>query len=511
MGGNARFIDRSTGEILGYADKIDLTKIARSDLTNIIKDALQKINELFNASLGYPLWVNFDAVKSGKVFSGSSRSLFDNTISDKEFLKYKPILGDIDLTFPNEYMSDLWKFLNDIEGEQIIKGIKYLGHKYSAMDPDKAGNMQQINAIFELKFENFKAHIQIDFEASEYKNGDPTEWSSFSHSSSWDDISSNFKGVMHKLTIINLARASSKMEGSLFVVPSSASKITSVTSKEYSEFLKTGDSKRLAKLSSSKEFINPTNLAFSVDKGLRIKFNALVHSDGVPCFIDGKPVFVKKDSKTDNYETDLLKIFELIFNKVPDANEFKLFHSFKGVVSLMKKYTSSATIDDFFINQLVKKSLFCDSCQGLERNDPEGDFNIKNTMITYFYEQFEYLLKYKESVETMYNSYYAQYKMVECLEDKKLMLSEIFESLETNLLPPKGYKHFDYSRQITELTKYLLKLKDVQGNYLFTGDELKNLINKRQQISTKIYKNIKFNRPIMDYINYLYNFVLINE
>jgi hypothetical protein len=44
----------------------------------------------------------------------------------------------------------------------------------------------------------------------------------------------------------------------------------------------------LAKISTNLAYKNPTNLAFSVDRGMRHKFVQIFHNDGEPAIIDGK-------------------------------------------------------------------------------------------------------------------------------------------------------------------------------------------------------------------------------
>lgn len=157
-GGNARYIDRDTGEIAGFADKMDLKQIPRTKLVDEMVKVLSKLNDLFNKKYGEKLWKNFNVITSGKALNGSSSSLFNKDITDDEFVSHKPTVGDIDITFPGEHMGKLWELLNDIDGKKLGDFTKYLGHKNSNMHPQAASAQHQINAIFEI---NYEAEIEV--------------------------------------------------------------------------------------------------------------------------------------------------------------------------------------------------------------------------------------------------------------------------------------------------------------------------------------------------------------
>lgn len=428
-GGNARFINRETGEVAGFADKMDLQKLPRTKLVDEMVKVLSSINDLFAKKYGEKLWKNFSVITSGKALNGSSSSLFNKDITDEEFVSHKPKVGDIDITFPGEHMGKLWELLNSIDGKKLGDFTKYLGHKNSNMNPADAANQHQINAVFEIDAGNYKVNAQIDFEASEYENDAPTSWASFSHNSDWADIKAGFKGVAHKFVLLNLARAQSKLEGISIVTPTVAKKIMELTKAEY-------EAGKPVKASTSQKYDNPTNLAFSVAKGIRTKFVPVFFKGGKEqLMLDGKPVFVEKDSKIDVYVTDLETQFEMIFQKKPSGSDMTNFNSFVGIVELMKKYSTKEIIEDFFWNQLVSKTLWCKvGCQGLERNNPEGDLAIKAAMVNYLYDNFSYLKSYQSKVDAAIEEYYKNYKMIEISEGfipHGSKFHKIFEAVET--------------------------------------------------------------------------------
>lgn len=434
-GGNARYIDRETGEVAGFADKMDLEKIPRGKLVDEMVKVLSTLNDLFNKKYGEKLWKNFSVVTSGQALNGSSSSLFNKDISDEEFTKHKPKVGDIDITFPGEHMGKVFELLNTIDGKKLGDFTKYLGHKNSNYNPHAAAAMHQINAVFEIDAGDYKVNAQIDFEASEYdkESHSPTDWASFSHNSDWADIQKGFKGVAHKYVLMNLARAQSRMDGIIVATPAAGNKVMTQTKEEYEKGkpIKPSTNKKIA--------ADPTNLAFTVAKGMRTKFSPIFFKGGEEQLMhDGKPVFLFKEPKNSKYTTQLEKQFQMIFQKEPSGSDMTDFKSFVGVVKLLKKYSSKKVIEDFLFNQLVSKSLFCAvGCQGLERNNPKGDFEIKSAMLNYLYDQFSYLKSYKDKVDAMAAKYYDNYKMMEISEGIEIpfgsKFSTIFEAVETTV------------------------------------------------------------------------------
>lgn len=413
MGGNARYIDRSTGKDMGFAEKIDLTKIDRTTVVSEIISCLSNLNKEYFIMFGAPLWNDFRVIANGSALNGSSNALFNNSISDTEFVSAKTFVGDIDVTFPEESMGNLWHLLNSLEHTQMSKTLTYLGHKNSTINATKVGNLNQINAVFKLETPTYTTNIQIDLEASEYFQNLPTAWTSFSHNSDWEDIKAGYKGVMHKYALINLSRAASKLENISVVTKSQISKLSNVSSSEYKQSVEKQAKKELAKASTNAAYKNPTDLAFSIDRGMRHKFVQIFHTDGIAAQLDGKNVFYEAETDNSVYETNLEKMFELIFKVPPQKDDMKLFRSFVGVTSLIKKYLNEELITEFFNNHLIKKSLFAPFAQGLERNNPEADLKIKTKMVDKLYITFPYLIKYKEEVDSFTDSYYKTYKMYE--------------------------------------------------------------------------------------------------
>lgn len=500
-GGNARYIDRETGEVAGFADKMDLEKLPRKVLVDEMVKVLSEINDLYNKKYGEKIWKNFNVITSGKALNGSSSSLFNKDITDEEFVAHKPKVGDIDITFPGEHMGNLWELLNTIDGKKLSPMVKYLGHKNSNMNPHAAKNQAQINAIFEIDAGEYKVNAQIDFEASEYEGDEPTDWASFSHNSDWADVKSGFKGVLHKFTLLNLSRAHSKMEGVKIVTATVAKKVNGMTKEEY-------EAGKPVKASTSKKYANPTNMAFSVAKGIRSKFTAVFFKGGKDQLtIDGAPVFVEKATADSKYETELEKLFEMIFQVEPKGSDMRDFNSFVGLVKLMKKYSSKKVIEDFFYNQLVSKTLYCASgCQGLERNNPKGDFAIKSAMVNYLYDNFSYLKSYQSKVDAASEEYYDNYKMMEISEGFIIphgsSFSAIFEAVETasesKVIEPRGWKHWDAKHLSMTQADYLKK------DYGMSNDEIKTFFNSQPNSRNRkdLFRKYDVKPNMQQFLNY---------
>ncbi|MCK9273108.1 hypothetical protein M0P65_06185, partial [Candidatus Gracilibacteria bacterium] len=241
MGGNTKAINRQTGEVLALAEKIDLSVIDRRQFISDIGKLLIKLNSLFNQQYKVFLWSNLKSM-TGSIFSGSTKFFFDITISDEEFIKYKPTVGDLDIMVPKDLISNLFDFLTSYELSIITPNIRYIGQNR------KSCMYNQINSLFKY---NDEYYFQIDFEAVNFVNGEPDDFAKFAHSANWNDIKSGYKGVLHKLLLRNIVKAISIDENMIILTPGS-SEIPN--DKKWRE---------------KKITTTPRHLTFSVDRGLR--------------------------------------------------------------------------------------------------------------------------------------------------------------------------------------------------------------------------------------------------
>ena len=411
-GGNAPFINRETGEKLGDAQKIDLNKVNRTKLAKSLQLLFAQLNKLYEKKHGEKLWNDFSVIETGHAFNGSSEHFFNKNISDAEFKKHKPMVGDIDVTIHNDEkvkikkLKPLFDLLSELENKKITNEFVYKGQN------KKQQQGHQINAIFQLQ--NPKINVQVDFEGVSYtKDHKPTPFAKFSHNSSWDDIQRGMKGVGHKLLIQNLARALSEMKDVVVLTKTSPSEPPEKVT--------------VSKAASAEA---PTNLAFSVDKGIRYKYVPAVDSKGNQIKVDGKLAFreleIKKENKDkvdkndeqkDNkkyseYHTEIPVIFKMIFKKEPKDNDIENFHSFSGLLELIKKYNVEEDLVKKAFTFLLDKSLFGKAAQGFEKNNPEGDRKIKMKIVEELIKEFDYLKPIYDEFEEQIETYYKNYKTV---------------------------------------------------------------------------------------------------
>lgn len=405
-GGNTRAINRETGETIADAEKIDLKKFKRKKIQKEFIDAFKVLDAKYKKAYSINLWPEFEHVISGYAFNGSADAFFKDTISDEDFVKAKPKMGDIDVVVPHENLIPLFNLLGTLEGTQLTPNVSYIGQQKKNL-----GGGHQINGVFKYLEGKYEGFFQIDFEGSEFTSkGKPSTWAKFSHSSSWNDMQKGFKGVNHKFLLINLTRGLSSKPNVLIAMPSSVAKKDRKTKevKRISYFASSDIRPKTRKL---KDGDIPRYLAFSVDRGLRIKIRQMNYVDtNDPIIINGKFIYEEIPTSESAYETDITKIFSLLFHKEPKKGDEKKMWSFLGVLELMKKYNSKKEIKTTF-DYLITNSLFGKAAQQLERNNPELDFKIKWGMVKVFIEEFPFLKSKEANILKMADEYAKNYKM----------------------------------------------------------------------------------------------------
>ena len=390
-GGNARAINRETGEELVQAQKIQLSLFDRKKLIKEFREVFAELNNLYKRKFGEYIWEDFSVVTSNLAFNGSSQYFFDESIPDDEFMKFKPSVGDIDLTVPISKLPNIYMLLADLEDKHITKNVVYIGQNKPSIKA--LGRTPQINAIFMYHEGDLKTPVQIDFEGVDYEGTKPSEWAKFGHSSNWDDIKQGFKGVLHKFIILNTVRAATK-----------ANDIAVATDKSPIE------KDKPIKIARNARAQDASFYSFSVDNGIRLKLAQQFYSDGTPAKVDGKFVYKIKPTSESTYLKTKEDLFKIIFKKEPDRHDLTKMESFIGFVDLMKKYLDRKMVEEIF-DELVEKSLFGKGSQGLEINNPKLDFKIKWAMIEYLFKQFPYLKRKEKEVLAMANEYAKNYKM----------------------------------------------------------------------------------------------------
>lgn len=312
------------------ADRIDMHKIERDQLTLMLGRFVSEVNKRHN------FWAPL-AIINREIYSGSGNSLMNQAISDADFKRVKPTVGDFDILVPRERADDLAKFLTKYKGK-TIEGFTLKGFKLTST-----------TSISIWHNEDFNLNIQIDWELADFDGaGRPTEFAKFSRSSSWDDLQLGIKGVFSKYLLRALT--------SLYLVH--------------------GVIRTASSVSNPKVDLHPT-VAFSVDRGLRKKYDVgpLDPTHRVPTLID--PVHGE-------YTKSLADIFKVLFNGVhPSSAEIKSMSSFVGLLELTKKYHKNKT-DIRKIGAGFTRLLFGPGAQVLYRTDMERDKAEKLVALQYF-------------------------------------------------------------------------------------------------------------------------------
>lgn len=310
------------------AGSIDLEKHDRKVVVDLIKKSLTKLNSQFKLKNGLYLW-DPKVLKDNLIFSGSTKHLFDEGLIDDELKKHKSKFGDVDTMIDFNLKEQLRDYF-DKQTDGDYGSLEFIGYKPSG---------DQLISLW--KFKKYKINIQIDFEGVEFKDGEPSEWSHFSHSSPFEDLVNGIKGAFHKLLLTSL------------MAPKKVEAVEQMKTKQ-------------------KDIIAGTH-SLSI-KGMREKYKIVGHND------DGKPIMV--DTKSKDFVTDFIHIFREVFGKYPEQDaDVKKFWSFKGMLELIKKYMDLNEREEV-IKSFVEK-LFGDAAQSLYRNDNNRDMEEKMQALNY--------------------------------------------------------------------------------------------------------------------------------
>lgn len=169
------------------ADPISISKETRKPIAADIAGFLHGLSNTHKLQHGSHLFGdNSSAISDGSAFSGSTHHLFDKNITDNDFARHKPVVGDLDVKVPKEHLEALEKHLQPGQsyGKYTVVGNKKSASGYNAL----------------IKHDNGQVH-QIDFDGSDYDKNGPSEWDKFAHSSDWGDVTSGIKGAHHKILL----------------------------------------------------------------------------------------------------------------------------------------------------------------------------------------------------------------------------------------------------------------------------------------------------------------------
>ena len=366
------------------ADKIPMDKISSKEFTQLrdeILGALRALNKEFEAKYDKPLFPKIEEnIKSGKMFSGSTRPFFSR--NHDEFKKHKKAVGDMDLQYPEELRPLLKEFLKANEGKKFGK-MTFLG--------SGGASISQENTIFQSKVNpELVKNIQVDFEPTFYEDGVPNDFSTFAHYSSWKDIQSKVKGAFSKLLMRAVVSSKERLGDIAVQTPT-------------------------GKISTSSKFNNPALRKFSVDKGMRVAFEPILDDKGNPEKTpEGKPLYKEIDTKKSVYERDIDDIFGFIFGQKPKGTEKKDFHSFVGLVALMKKYLDKDTVKTIFssfMNIIWKEGQEITMSTNFDEDDIQvDDFETKKAAYDQFVKVFPELKMSDEELKAYVQPFYKHLK-----------------------------------------------------------------------------------------------------
>lgn len=352
-GGNTSVVNQVTGKEY-HAERVDLKTIG---LDKLRKDSLNLFNELndtFYKIHKRRLWKP-NEIKSGFVFNGSSSFVIPQGISDEEILKYKPKMGDIDITVPDYELKNLFLMLRKYENQRFGK-FTYKGTR--RQNENAIGD--QIYTIFRYWYtpENC-VNIQIDFESTEFHNGSPSEFAKFGHNSTFEDAEQNIKAYHHKILISAIMTEISVLSDVLVATKAS-----------------TPDN--IKQVSWNK--VKPAKMIkFSVDNGLRNALEPMLDSNGNQVYFEGLRVFKEIPAKESKYLKNVKEIFNIAFR---GQGNIKDFYSFIGLCKLMKKFCSKE-------QQLQISNIYFESIFGLNSNkkatepDLEDDIAVRLSGVNY--------------------------------------------------------------------------------------------------------------------------------
>lgn len=345
------------------AERIDLTKHQRAEVVKKIDAALAAINAGFKKQMGKPIWN--DALFSSKEFlSGSAFHFFNTKIADDTFKRFKSSVGDIDTQVDKNLDAELKDFLTKNKGK-TFGPAKLIGFKSSA---------GQHISLWQLS--DPKLNVQIDLELVDFNEaGMPTEWSQFSHSSAWDDMTKGVKGVAHKYLLRAL----------------DAPKLKDVVLKA-----KTARG-------TDKE-VKSSDTAFSVTHGVRQKLKPVLDANGKQVMVNGKPAYHELSTAESKGDTNLTNIFKNYFGHEPSKAELKKMGSFTGLIDLIKATFSKG--DQQKIADGFAHTLWSKSAQGLYRGGPDKDRAEKEAMMSILLKE----LGAKDNYAAQKTEFYANYK-----------------------------------------------------------------------------------------------------
>jgi hypothetical protein len=382
-GGNLELPNPNDPTTPYQADEIDLKVHNRSFMVGLLDKLLNDINGAFYSRYKKPLW-NPNLLQSKQFLGGSSLHFFNTDgISDKEFAKHKPKVGDIDTQCNKELEPEIRDFLTAYDHKQI-GDTTLLGFSQGS---------EQLNALFQ--FQDPPIKIQIDFEFGRYdtETDMPDEWYRFSHSSEWNDIQAGIKGVFHKWIYRALTSAHSSIKHQVDVKKTKTN---------------------------IKPNVRDNDLSFAVASGqgggLSQKYEPYIHTDPETgekqTHKDDVPYKRLIPSAERTYIQQLDKQFYYFFGANPEGNDKELQKSFLGTLELINKYIPDPASKESVFMAFLDLCFEPGAGQMITKNDPERDQEIKFAAIDNFVKICK-LGKLRNTAVTMGKAYMDEFNEVQ--------------------------------------------------------------------------------------------------
>jgi len=320
-GGNSKAYrpDKTIKQIIGKGDatatSIPIAKLGRSKVVNDIVNLFAVLNNKLS------LWDDFSVIKSGFAFNGSSAHIFNNDIDDVDIVKYKPEMGDVDITIPEnklKIMRDYFESIEPLPDYDKSSKNKLTNNMY-LVGTSRIGFKDQVVALFAyyIREDDFIV-IQIDFEGVEYENNKPTDFAKYSRGSALDDIKLGIKGLV-KTELYKAILHTISFLGKIHVL------------------LKNG------KLSKKGDYANASGLGLSASYGLRKKYiKGGQHDEYGELHVEltSDEAKLLNSFESGGYTRNLNDIFKIIFGKTPTSAELQNMTSFVKTIEMLKKYIS---------------------------------------------------------------------------------------------------------------------------------------------------------------------------
>ena len=330
------------------ADEINLKVHNRTYMVGLLNKMLHDVSAVFQAKYKKSLW-SANLLQSREFLSGSSLHFFNtNGISDEEFAKHKPKVGDIDTQVDDKLEAEVDEFLTAMTGKQI-GDTTLLGFSRGTA---------QFNALFQ--FQDPPMKIQVDFEFGGYgeETNTPDDWFKFSHSSDWNDITAGIKGVFHKYLYRALAAGGSVQQA-------------------YVAKMQGRGKARAMVINPEPQMVSMLSFAVASKQGggMSRKYVPYTDPETGESSRDGIPIVASVDPEDRPYVQNLAEQFEMIFGRKPEGNDSQLQQSFIGTLDLINKY-----IDPDRKPGIVQD--FLDICfeiggQMITKDDPTRDAQTK--------------------------------------------------------------------------------------------------------------------------------------